>query len=120
MKTKGKIVFLNLRDIVAVRAERNYALLQCEAQSVPLRESISSIAEELEPYGFIRIHRSIIVNGSLVEEIRPWPTGEYGLRMSGGQEFTVTRTYKKNLQSLAELWIGTDPFNDRRGSSIPE
>jgi len=26
--------------------------------------------------------------------------------VKGGKEYTVTRTYKKNLKSLAEFWIG--------------
>jgi DNA-binding LytR/AlgR family response regulator len=64
------------------------------------------VAEKLEPHGFIRIHRSVLVNTSFVEEIRPGSTGEYGLRVKGGKEYTVTRTYKKNLKSLAEYWIG--------------
>ena len=68
------------------------------------------MAEQLEPQGFIRIHRSILVNTSFVEEIRPYPTGEYGLRLTGGKEYTVTRTYKKNLKSLAEFWIGAGAF----------
>jgi hypothetical protein len=68
------------------------------------------MAEKLKPYGFIRIHRSVLVNGSYVEEIQPWPTGEYGLRVNGGREYTVTRTYKKELRTLAELWIGVDTF----------
>ncbi len=72
-----------------------------------MRESISVVAERFAPYGFIRIHRSVLVNSSFVEEIRPFPTGEYGLRVKGGKEYTVTRTYKKNLKSLAEFWIGT-------------
>jgi len=45
-----------------------------------------------------------------VEEIWPLSTGEYCLRVKGGKEYTVTRTYKKNLQSLAEFWIGTGAF----------
>jgi hypothetical protein len=28
----------------------------------------------------------------------------------GGREYTVTRTYKKNLQLLAHSWIGTSGF----------
>ena len=28
--------------------------------------------------------------------------------MRNGREYTVTRTYKKNLKDLAQLWIGTD------------
>jgi hypothetical protein len=30
--------------------------------------------------------------------------------MRGGREYNVTRTFKKNLQLLAESWIGTDSF----------
>jgi DNA-binding LytR/AlgR family response regulator len=65
------------------------------------------VAQKLEPHGFIRIHRSVLVNASFVEEIRPQPTGEYGLRVKGGKEYTVTRTYKRNLKSLAAFWLGT-------------
>jgi DNA-binding LytR/AlgR family response regulator len=106
IKVKERILFINLSDVVAVRAEGNYVSLQRNGSSYLLRESISAVAEKLEPQGFIRIHRSILVNASFVEEIRPCSTGEYGLRVKGGKEYTVTRTYKKNLKSLAEFWIG--------------
>ncbi len=107
IKVKGRILFLDSGDVVAVLAERNYVLLQRETASHLLRESISVVAEKLAPYGFIRIHRSVLVNSAFVEEIRPYPTGEYGLRVRGGKEFTVTRTFKKNLKALADFWIGT-------------
>jgi DNA-binding LytR/AlgR family response regulator len=68
------------------------------------------MAEKLKAYGCIRIHRSVLVNGSFVEEIQPWPTGEYVLRIKGGKEYTVSRTYKSNLKSLAKFWIGVDTF----------
>lgn len=95
---------------MAVQAEGNYVLLQRDSGSYLLRESISEMADKLKAYGFIRIHRSMLVNSAFVEEIKPYPTGEYGLRAKGGKEYTVTRTYKKNLKSLAEFWIGTDTF----------
>jgi DNA-binding LytR/AlgR family response regulator len=110
IKVKGKILFINLGDVVAVQAEGNYVLLQQNSSSYLLRESMSAVAEKLEPHGFIRIHRSILVNTSFVEEIRPYSTGGYGLRVKGGKEYTVTRTYKKNLKSLAEYWIGAGAF----------
>jgi len=48
------------------------------------------------------------VNISAVEEIQPLPTGEYRLRVKGGQEYLVTRTYKRNLRDLAQLWVGSE------------
>ena len=106
IRTKGRILFLDPRDVVAVQAEGNYVLLQRKSGSYLLRESLSEVAEKLKPYGFIRIHRSVLVNASFVEEIQPHLTGSCGLRITGGREYTVTRTYRKNLRSLAEFWIG--------------
>ena len=110
IQAKGRILFINPGEVVAVQAEGNYVLLQRESGSYFLRESISEVAEKLKPYGFIRIHRSVLVNASFVEEIRPQMTGEYGLRVKGGREYTVTRTYKRNLKSLADFWIGGGTF----------
>ena len=110
IKTTGRILFINLGDVVSVQAKGKCVYLQWKASSYLLRESISDVAEKLETHGFIRIHRSVLVNTSFVKEIRPLSTGEYCLRVDGGKEYTVTRTYKKNLKCLAEFWIGTGAF----------
>jgi DNA-binding LytR/AlgR family response regulator len=110
IKTKRRILFVDPADVVIIEAQGNYVLLRRPSGSYLLRESISTMAEKLKAYGFIRIHRSVLVNGSFVEEIQPWPTGEYVLRIKGGKEYTVSRTYKSNLKSLAKFWIGADTF----------
>jgi DNA-binding LytR/AlgR family response regulator len=110
IKAKGKIVFIYAEDLVAVEARGNYSVLLCASSTHRLRESISTLEEKLSPHGFLRIHRSVLVNAALVEEIQPWPTGEYALRVKGGKEYTVTRAYKKHLHTLAQLWIGTNGF----------
>jgi two-component system LytT family response regulator len=110
IKVRGKILFINLGDVASIQAKGNCVWLQQNGSSYLLRESISVVAERLATHGFIRIHRSVLVNSLFVEEIRPLSTGEYCLRVEGGKEYTVTRTYKTNLKSLAELWIGTGAF----------
>jgi DNA-binding LytR/AlgR family response regulator len=107
-KSKGRILFVDLAEIVAVQAEGNYVSLRHRPDPYLLRESLSSMAEKLKPYGFIRIHRSVVVNIAAVEEIQPLPTGEYRLRVKGGKEYLVTRTYKDNLRDLAQLWVGSE------------
>jgi len=108
LKAKGSIVLLDLAEIAAVQAEGNYVSLRHLPNPYLVREPISSMAEKLKPYGFIRIHRSVVVNISAVEEIRPLPTGEYRLRVKGGKEYLVTRRYKHNLRDLAQLWVGSE------------
>jgi two-component system LytT family response regulator len=108
LRSKGRILFLSPAEITAVHAEGNYVLLQQETGSYLLRESISEMATKLAAYGFVRIHRSVLVNSACVEEIKPLLTGEYALRVKGGKQYTVTRTYKKSIKSLADSWIGRD------------
>ena len=110
IKAKGKIVFIDAANVVAIEAKGNHVLLQEASATYALRESISNVARKLAAHGFVRIHRSILVNAAFVREIQPWPTGEYVLRMEGGKEYTVTRTYKKNLTFLAESWFGAAGF----------
>jgi two-component system LytT family response regulator len=113
VKTKGRVLFVDPANVIAVEAERNCVLLQQTSGSCLLRESISAMEEKLAPYGFVRIHRSVLINSAFVHEILPWPTGEYVLRVKGPREqkeYTVTRTYKKNLKLLAKSWIGTETF----------
>ncbi|MFY9744386.1 MAG: LytTR family DNA-binding domain-containing protein [Candidatus Sulfotelmatobacter sp.] len=110
IRAKGRILFIDAADVIAVQAKGNYVLLLHISCSYMLRESISTMEEKLNLHGFVRIHRSVLVNAALVEEIHPSSAGDYVLRVRGGREFTVTRTYKKNLQLLAQLWIGTEGF----------
>ena len=110
IKSKRRILFVDVADVIAVEAKGNYVLLIGASSSHILRESISTIEQKLKLHGFVRIHRSVLVNAALVEEIHPRPTGEYVLCVRGGKEFTVTRTYKTNLRLLAQLWIGTEGF----------
>jgi DNA-binding LytR/AlgR family response regulator len=110
IKAKGRILFIEPSEIVAVEAQGNYILVRRLGESDLLRESMTTVAEKLRAYGFVRIHRSVIVNAAFVEEILTLNNGDSTVRMQGGMEFGVSRTYKKNLRSITPLWIGTNGF----------
>jgi two-component system LytT family response regulator len=108
IKSQGRILFLDPSEVMFVQAEGNYVLLQTGSGSHLMRESLNQVEHKLAPYGFVRIHRSAIVNSVFVKEVQPWYTGEYVLKLTNGKEFTVTRTYKKNLRALVAGGIGTE------------
>jgi two-component system LytT family response regulator len=110
IKDKGRIVFVDAAELVSVEAHGNYVLLQQKAGTYLLRETISGIAEKLRPHGFVRIHRSVLVNAAFVDTIQPEPDGDYVLRTKTGRQYHVTRTYRDSLKGLARFWIGTDAF----------
>lgn len=113
IKASGRILFLDPAEIVTVEAQRNYVLVyRMSGSDLLLRESLSAAAEKLLPYGFLRIHRSAVINAVFVEEIHACTTGDFILRIKGGKEFHVSRTFKKNLRYITPLWLGTDGFSD--------
>jgi hypothetical protein len=119
IKTGGRFLFVFLADIAAIEAKGNCVVLHHTSSSHILRASISMMENRFSPCGFVRIHRSVLVNAASVEEIQPWSTGEYVLRVRGGRDYTVTRTYKHNLHRLAACWLGGDGFRPDNGSGTP-
>jgi two-component system LytT family response regulator len=112
VKSNGRILFTDPAEVATVEAQGNYVLLRrISGRDLLLREPLSTVAEKLLPYGFVRIHRSALVNASFIEEIQSWTTGDYVLRIKGGREFHVSRTFKKNLHSITPLWLGTAGFS---------
>jgi len=111
IKDKGRVVFVDVAEIVSVEASGNYVLLQQRTGSYLLREPIGEIAEKLKAHGFVRIHRSVLVNSRFVESIQPGEASGYILRTKGGKEYHVTRTYRRNLRDLADFWIGAEAFH---------
>ena len=111
VKDRTRVVFIDAAELISVEAQGNYVLLQQKAGSYLLRETISEIADKLGPHGFIRIHRSVLVNVSFVDAIETDQDGDYLLRTRTGKQYRVTRTYRENLKGLAQFWIGTDRFD---------
>ncbi|MGB2645709.1 MAG: LytTR family DNA-binding domain-containing protein [Candidatus Acidiferrum sp.] len=105
---EGRVLLIDPEEVIAVEAEGNYVSLVRSSGSYLVRGSISTIAEKLRSYGFIRIHRGVLVNASWVQGIHPRKTGKYLLCTRGGREYPVSRKFKQNLRALAPLWIGSD------------
>jgi hypothetical protein len=105
-----KIVAEVARAILILRCAIPQATLGVSCRHAQMSDCFRGGDRETRAYGLIRINRPVLVNAAFVEGIRSSSTGEYGLQIKGGKEFTVTRTYKKNLKFLAKFWIGTGGF----------
>jgi two-component system, LytTR family, response regulator len=106
LRTKGRIVFIDPVEALAIEAQGNAALMRTLSGAYLLRQSISDVAEKLGQYGFIRIHRSTVVNGAFVEEVRVLNSGEMLLRLKGAdKEYSISRTYRSALKAVAACWL---------------
>lgn len=111
IKVKSRVVFLDPADLITAEASGNYVLLHERSGSHLLRESLAELTGKLQAYGFVRIHRSVLVNSAYVDAVEHCSTGDSILRMRNGKEYNVTRTFKDNLKQLAHFWIGPDAFS---------
>jgi two-component system LytT family response regulator len=104
VKCKGRIVLISVDAIEWIESEGNYVRLHVSGQSHLLRDTMNGIESRLDPGRFMRIHRCALINVDFVQELRPWFTGEYIVRMRSGKELTLTRSHRDALHRL----IGDD------------
>ena len=108
IKARGKVIFVDAIDVVLAKAQGNYVALVHKSGAHLVRETMASAEQKLTPLGFVRIHRSILVNTTLVKDLRRDNTGTYVLRTTDGREHPVGRTYKGNLKVIARSWLGVE------------
>jgi DNA-binding LytR/AlgR family response regulator len=97
----ARILRMPLRDILAVRAAGNYVeFLLRDARRPLMRARLSEIESALAPSGFLRTHRSWIVNPAGVRLLEPSGSGDYRLALEGGAEAPVSRRFPKALEKL--------------------
>lgn len=89
IKANGTILFIDSGDIIAIEVKGNYLSLLHRSGSYILHESITMAEKKLNLHGFVRIHRSVLVNAAFVEELRPWSTGKYVIRLKGGRNIRL-------------------------------
>lgn len=98
IKNGGRVFFLHVQDVYCIEAEGNYVRVYDGQKGYLLRETISSLEEQLDPKQFLRIHRSAIVKIDRIKEMQPWFHGEYRIIMENGKQLALSRNYRANLQ----------------------
>jgi two-component system, LytTR family, response regulator len=94
----GRIHFVPLTDIDWIEAADYYVQLHVADNAHLLRRSVAELERELEPRGFCRIHRSIIVNLSRVRGLELRVDGEYDVVLESAVRLRVSRNFRRALQ----------------------
>jgi two-component system, LytTR family, response regulator len=97
----GRILVLRLSEIDWVEAHQDYVALHVGVKAWLVRESIGALASRLAPSGFVRIHRSTLLNVDRVRELRPLTKGEFMVVLFDGTERKLSRNYRSALERLA-------------------
>jgi two-component system LytT family response regulator len=103
VRSVRKITFLKIADIAWVDALHNYVRLHAaDGKTLVAREQICDIEKRLACEGFLRVHRSTIINVDFVREVEITESGSYVVIMISGQRLAVSRSYHATLFALID------------------
>jgi two-component system, LytTR family, response regulator len=97
VRSPGQLLFLNVSDIDWIDAASYYACLHVGRDTHILRRTLSELEGDLGD-GFMRIHRSIIVNVERIQGLELQTAGEYEVVLKSSVRLRLSRRFRKRLQ----------------------
>lgn len=98
VKDKGRMLILRPNEIDWVEADGDYVRLHVGQEGYFIRTTITNMEERLAPTGFVRIHRSRLVNIDRIKEIHPFFQGESVVVLKTGLRLGASQGGLKQLQ----------------------
>lgn len=102
--------YVRVREIVYLFSERNYVIYQMtKNRRIKVRKAMRECEEELKDLGFLRVHRSFLVN---MEHIRSIRRKENGVCLSNGEVLEIGRTYREEIGERYMAWLEKGAAHD--------
>lgn len=94
IKSIGKIKIVPVDAIVYIKGASNYLEVHTESCMYLHRAVLQNLADDLEHSDFVRIHRSVLINLTHLEQITS-ELGRYSIaQMSNGHEVRIGNSYR--------------------------
>ena len=94
VRSEEKILLVDPVRIDWIEAYGNYVRFHVGPQNYLLRGTLCRWEQRLARDGFVRTHRSAIVNLARVVSLQPTFAGDYTLQLSAGGYVPLSRTYR--------------------------
>ncbi len=101
--TRNGTVAVRAADIEYVRAAGNYVELITAARTLLMRATLHDLGKELGRVGFVRVHRSLLVNSLQVLAVRRGPRGRQLIKLNSGEELPVGRQFDGNTRAFVTI-----------------
>jgi two-component system, LytTR family, response regulator len=104
-RTGDRTQFVELADITHIYARDKLTYAVASERHLPVDFTIAELEQRLEPAGFVRIHRAMLVNVKFVKELDTWAGGGGVLRLSDAKrtELQVARDRVSRLKDRLGL-----------------
>jgi len=102
IRAGGKVLFVKPGDIDWIEADGKLAQVHVGRETHAIRLPLKRLEERLEAHGFVRVHRSAIVNVDRIRELEPWFHGEYVVILKDGTKLTSSAAHSQALHRIVD------------------
>jgi two-component system LytT family response regulator len=102
VRAGARTVLVPVDEVERIEADGDYATLHAGGKTWLVRERLTTLALQLDPACFQRVHRSSIVRIDMVAELRALTNRDALLRLRDGTLVRASRTYMPALQEAIE------------------
>ncbi|MEE8576538.1 MAG: response regulator [candidate division Zixibacteria bacterium] len=99
IRSDNKLTVIKNRDVEWVESAGNYVYLHIGNKTHLHRQTMKELEDRLAEFGFIRVHRSAIINSGSITEIRIKPSGDGTVLLESGTRVNLSRRYRSNLKA---------------------
>ncbi len=101
--TRNGTMAVRAADIEYVRAAGNYVELITGDRTLLMRATLHDLGEQLGAVGFVRVHRSLLVNSLQVLSVRRGPRGRQLVKLNSGEELPVGRQFEGSTRAFVTI-----------------
>ena len=100
VRAQDRVVLIDASAVDWIEAADNYAILHVGRSSHVVRDTMTRLANDLDPRRFVRIHRSTIVQVDRIREFLPAFHGDFVVVLHDGTRVTLSRNYRADVEGL--------------------
>ena len=98
VKSSGRVEYIPVRDILGATAQGNYIALHLAERDVLHRTTMAQLESALSEAGFVRIHRSHLVNPSRISVARSRGESFRIVELTNGTQLPVSDRYRAEVR----------------------
>lgn len=100
VKKRDATQFVVTQDIDWIEAAGVYVTLHVGAEEFLYRAGLASVVNRLDPFRFIRIHRSSVVNLRSIAFLERRSHGEFEVVLKDGTRLMLSRSYRNEVEEM--------------------
>lgn len=99
-KEGGAYQVVRADQIDWIEAKNGMVVVHAGRETYTSRQTLAEVEQQLDPAGFLRIHRSYIVNRTRIRSVEPLWKGEYLVKLVSGKTLGTGRTYRATVEAF--------------------